>query len=110
MSKTKKLQYYSHEPHCKEEIFDLGIKLWLSKTIHFYFRFHMLFISHIKHTQSKSKIAWGKQNPPHNVEINIKTEIMIGLHRVVQNIFPSIQKGLYQAIPVLWEDCSSFPQ
>lgn len=27
MSKTKKLQYYSHEPHCKEEIFNLGTKL-----------------------------------------------------------------------------------
>ena len=37
MNETKKLQYYSHEPHCKEEIFNLGAKLWLSKTIHFYF-------------------------------------------------------------------------
>lgn len=110
MSKTKKLQYYSHELYCKEEIFNLGTKLWFSKTIHFYFRLHMLFISHIKHTQCKSKIAWGKPNPPHNVEINIKTEIMIELHRVVQNIFPSIPKGWYQAIPVLSEDCSSFPQ
>ena len=31
MNETKKLQYYSHEPHCKEEIFNLGTKLWFFK-------------------------------------------------------------------------------
>lgn len=37
MSKTKKLQYYSHEPHCKEEIFNLGANFRLLLTTHFYF-------------------------------------------------------------------------
>lgn len=52
----------------------------------------------------------GENQSPYNVENKHKTEIMIELHRVVQNIFPSIPKVLNQAIPVLSEDCSSFPQ
>lgn len=45
-----------------------------------------------------------------NIKLKIKTEIMIELHRVVQNISPSIPKGLCQAIPVLSEGCFSFLQ
>lgn len=37
MSKTKKLQYYSHEPHCKEEIFNLGTKTMAFKDHTFLF-------------------------------------------------------------------------
>ena len=100
------MQYYSHEPHCKEEIFNLGTNLWSLKTTHFYFYFH------IKHIKVKVKLHGGNKIPPtHNVKkLTLKTEIMIGLHRVVQNIFPSIPKGLYQAVLFLWEDCSSFLQ
>ena len=58
----------------------------------------------------KVKLHGGNKIPHTTLNINIKTEIMIELHRVVQNIFPSIPKGLYQAIPFLSEDCSSFPQ
>lgn len=43
MSKTK-LQYYLHRLHCNRENHNLGIKLWLSKTIYFYFDFIGLFI------------------------------------------------------------------
>lgn len=60
----------------------------------------------------KVKLHGGNQIPPtHNIKkLTLKTEIMIELHRVVQNIFPSIPKGLYQAILFLSEDCSFFPQ
>lgn len=51
MNRTKKLQYYSHEPHCKEEIFNWVLNVSLLLTTHFYF--------HIKHTQSLTKLCGG---------------------------------------------------
>ena len=104
MNRTKKMQYYSHEPHCKEEILNLDTKLWSLKTTHFYFLFSLNILKGEQNCMGEIK------SPTQRQKINIKTEIMIGLHRVVQNIFPSIPKGLYQAILFLSEDCSSFLQ
>lgn len=66
MNETKKMQYYSHELHCKEEIFNWVLNVSLLLTTHFYFLFSLNIFKVLKN-------CMGEIKSPHTTKIiNIK--------------------------------------